>query len=101
MTGPDAIQGLTVSIGRFGDNVCKVLAGDPSQKTPQRHTKAVKLAQAEDWLPACERLLFCNVVENNIKAADAYLALNPEDTEFRRLWIQKKVDDAKKAQESG
>jgi hypothetical protein len=101
MTSPDTIQGLTVSIGHFSDNVCKVLAGDPSQKTPQCHTKAVKLAQAEDWLPACERLLFCNVIENNIKAADAYLALNPDDTEFRRLWIQKKVDDAKKAEESG
>ncbi|KDR70345.1 hypothetical protein GALMADRAFT_144655 [Galerina marginata CBS 339.88] len=100
MTGPDAIHGLTVSISRFGDNICKAMAGDPTQKTPQRHTKAVKLAQEEDWLPARERLLFCNVVENNIKAADAYLALNPDDIEFRRLWIQKKVDDSKKAEEN-
>ena len=68
ITGADAIQSLTTSISRFGDNICKVLAGDPSEKTPKCHTKAVKLAQKESWLPMADRLILCNVFEKDIKA---------------------------------
>lgn len=95
ITGADAIQSLTTSISRFGDNICKVLAGDPSEKTPKRHTKAVKLAQKENWLPVADRLILCNVFEKDIKAADAYTALDADDVEFRQMWIQEKVEEVK------
>ncbi|KAF8964770.1 hypothetical protein BDZ97DRAFT_1918729 [Flammula alnicola] len=95
VTGADAIQSLTASISRFGDNICKALAGDPSEKTPKRHTKAVKLAQKEDWLPMADRLILCNVLEKDIKAADAYTALDADDVEFRQMWIQEKVEEVR------
>ena len=95
MTGADAIQSLTTSISRFGDNICKVLAGDLSEKTPKRHTKVVKLAQKENWLPMADRLILCNVFEKDIKAADVYTALDGDDIEFHQMWIQEKVEEVK------
>ena len=94
-TGAAAINSLTALIGRFGDNICKVLAGDGYERTPQRRTKAVKLAQKEDWLVIDDRLILCNIFERDIKAADAYLALDPEDIDFRQMWMQHKVEDIK------
>ena len=35
---------------------CKVLAGDSSERTPKHHTKVVKLAQQEMWLPMTHSL---------------------------------------------
>jgi hypothetical protein len=71
------------------------LAGDLSEKTPKHHTKAVKLAQKENWLPMADRLILCNVFEKDIKAVDAYTALNGDDIEFRQMWIQEKVEEVK------
>jgi hypothetical protein len=90
-----AIQGLTASIGQFSDNICKVLAGDPSKRMPKHHTKAVKLAQQETWLPIADRLILCNIFEKDIKAVDAYTALDDSDVEFCEMWIQGKVDEFK------
>ncbi|KAG6847824.1 hypothetical protein H0H93_005684 [Arthromyces matolae] len=94
VTGADAISGLTASISRFGDNMCKVLAGNPADKTPHRHTKAVQRAQAESWLLPPQRLRLFKILEGDIKAADAYLALNEDDQEFRELWIMDKIENA-------
>lgn len=95
ITSADAIQSLTTSISHFGNNICKVLAGDPSEKTPKCHTKAVKLAQKESWLPMADHLILCNVFKKDIKAADAYTALDAEDVKFHQMWIQEKVEEAK------
>ncbi|CAA7262417.1 unnamed protein product [Cyclocybe aegerita] len=96
-TGADAIHGLTKSIDNFGVNICKVLAMDPSLRTPQRRKDAVTEAQKESWLPPVDRLVFCNVLERDISVIDTYLALNKKDVEFSHLWIQDKVDQAKEA----
>ena len=71
------------------------MAGDPSERTPKRHIKAVKLAQQETWLPITDQLILCNIFEKDIKAVDAYTALDDSDVEFRELWIQGKVDEVK------
>ncbi|KAG6834298.1 hypothetical protein H0H93_010624, partial [Arthromyces matolae] len=97
VSGAEAISSLTASISRFGDNMCKVLAGDPSERTPQRHRKALQLAQKEKWLSARDRLTLCKIIEKDIKAADAYLALDLDDAEFRELWIQEKVEEGRLA----
>ncbi|KAF9524882.1 hypothetical protein CPB83DRAFT_909648 [Crepidotus variabilis] len=95
-TGANAIKGLTTSIDIFGHNMAKALAGDPSEKTPQPHRRAVKAAQGEKWLPAGDRLVLCNIFKQNIKAVDAYEALEPDNTEFCKIWIQDKIDERKK-----
>jgi hypothetical protein len=71
------------------------LAGDPSHRTPNRHKKAVKLAQMEARLPKTDRLVLTNLVEKDIKAADAYITLIEEDDdeEFRQMWVQQKIDE--------
>ena len=98
-TGAEAIQGLTVSISRFGDNICKVLAIDPSLRTPHRRKEAMKLAQQETWLSNHDRLILCTVLEKDINAVDAYSALEIDDEDFQRMWIQQKVDTAKEEAE--
>ncbi|KDR71951.1 hypothetical protein GALMADRAFT_213445 [Galerina marginata CBS 339.88] len=95
MTTADAMAGLNTAIDRFGNSMCKALAGDPSEKTPHHHTKAVKHAQKEYWLDKKDRLILCKVLESNIKAADAYLALDPDDIEFCELWMEDKVREVK------
>jgi hypothetical protein len=55
----------------------------------------VKLAQKETWLPIADCLILCNIFEKDIKAADAYTALDDDDVEFREMWIQGKVDEVK------
>ena len=55
----------------------------------------MKLAQQEFWLPIADRLILCNIFEKYIKAADAYTALNGDDTEFCEMWIHGKVDEVK------
>jgi hypothetical protein len=92
---PDAMLSLNTAIVRFGDSMCKALTGDPSEKTPYRHSKAVKLAQKENWLLKEDRLILCKVLERDIKAADAYLALDPDDAEFREMWMEDKVQEVK------
>ena len=94
-TGVEAIKSLTALIGHFSDNICKVLAGDPSEKTPKCHTKAVKLAQQEFWLPIADCLILCNIFKEDIKAADAYTACNGDDIEFHEMWIHGKVNEVK------
>ena len=92
------MKSLSTSMDRFGDNLCKALTGDPSQKTPQRHTRAVTQAQQEDdWLDLDDCLILCNIVERDIKAADAYIALNPDNIPFRQRWIRSKIHEAKMA----
>ncbi|KIJ90288.1 hypothetical protein K443DRAFT_15360 [Laccaria amethystina LaAM-08-1] len=94
-----AIDNLTQSISTFGENICKVLAVDPSAElhSPRRRTKAVELAQEVEWLLMSDRLILVNIVETNVAAADAYIALNRKNEEFRQMWIQHKVDKAKDA----
>lgn len=55
----------------------------------------MRLAQQETWLSNVDRLIFCTVLEKDINAVDAYSALDMDDTEFRQMWIQQKVDGAK------
>ncbi|GLB36664.1 hypothetical protein LshimejAT787_0309510 [Lyophyllum shimeji] len=107
VTGAEAISSLTASISRFGDNICMVLAGDLGAPGKGRSKEnkfkellpdaraAVQLAQKEDWLLKSDRLILCNILEKDIKAADAYTALDDDDEEFRQMWIQEKVDEAK------
>lgn len=90
----DRLHGLTESITNFGDNICKVLAVDPSLRTPHRRKEALKLAQGEKWLRMGDRLTFCLCLEKDIAAADAYLSLDPDDEEWRHLWINAKVQEA-------
>ena len=66
-SGAEAIKSLTASIGHFGDNICKVLAGDPPEKTPKCHTKAMKLTQQEFWLLISNHLILCNIFEKDTK----------------------------------
>ena len=42
-----------------------------------------------------DRLILCNVFEKDIKAADAYTALDGDDIEFHQMWIQEKVEEVK------
>ncbi|KAF8806056.1 hypothetical protein BYT27DRAFT_7224436 [Phlegmacium glaucopus] len=63
-----SMAGLNTAIVRFGDSMCKALAGDPSEKTPHCHTKGY-----------------------------AYLALDPDDIEFCEMWMEDKVQEAKEA----
>ncbi|KAF8161619.1 hypothetical protein B0H34DRAFT_806797 [Crassisporium funariophilum] len=65
----------------------RVRAGDSNKRTPHHRTQAVKLAQKEDWLVIHDCLVLCNIFKKDIKAADAYLALDPEDTKFREMWM--------------
>lgn len=95
MSTADAMMGLNSAILQFGDSMCKALAGDSLEKTPHRHTKAMKLAQKENWLEMDDRLILCNVLERDIKAADAYLALDTDDVEFRQMWMDRKVAEVK------
>jgi len=97
MTGPEAINGLTSSLAEFGHNMVKVLAGDPSQKTPQRHRAAVANAQKEDWLTTEDQFCLCKVLEVNIKAVDAYSALDPMNQVFQKMWIRDTVAGFKTA----
>ena len=60
----------------------------------------MKLAQQEKWLPIADRLILCNIFEKDIKAADAYTALDDGDVEFREMWIQDKVDEVKASRSS-
>jgi hypothetical protein len=94
-----AIDSLTESISTFGENICKVLAVDPlaELRTPKRRTKAIELAQEEEWLPIADRLILVNIVESNVASADAYVALNHKNQEFLQMWIRSKVDSFKEA----
>jgi hypothetical protein len=67
---------------------------DPSLRTPHHRKEALKLAQSEKWMPTGDRLIFCLCLEKNIAAADGYLALDPDDEEWRRTWINAKVEEA-------
>lgn len=89
------LQGLTASISQFSNNICKVLAGNPSERTPKHHAKAVKLAQQEMWLLIADWLILCNIFEKDIKAVDVYTALDDSDVESHEMWIQGKVDEVK------
>ncbi|KAF8155459.1 hypothetical protein B0H34DRAFT_859849 [Crassisporium funariophilum] len=86
-----AIDGLTQSISVFGRDLCTVLAMDPKLRTPHRRKEAITRAQTEDWLPIQAQLTFVRVLEKDIQAVDAYLALNPEREDFYRLWIEDTV----------
>ncbi|KAF9476666.1 hypothetical protein BDN70DRAFT_882131 [Pholiota conissans] len=90
----DRLQGLTDSINNFGDNICKVLAIDPTLRTPHRRKEALKLAQGEKWMSMTNRLIFCRCLEKNIGTADGYLVLDADDQEWRRLWINAVVKEA-------
>jgi hypothetical protein len=94
-TGADAIKGLTQSISRFGDNICQVLAMDPSLRTPHRRKEALKLAQQEEWLTKGDRLIFYSVLEKDINAVDAYASIDRDDQEFCEMWVRDKVDTEK------
>jgi hypothetical protein len=94
-TGADAIKGLTQSITRFGDNICQVLAMDPSLRTPHRRKEALKLAQQEMWLSKSDRLIFYSVLERDINAVDAYASIDRDDHEFCEMWVGDKVDTEK------
>ena len=98
-TGADTIHGLTQSIDNFGTNLCKVLAMDPSLCTLQRHKDAVQEAQKESWLLPVDRLVFCNVLEQDINIVNTYLALDKGDLEFRHMWIEEKVNWMKEARQ--
>lgn len=91
-TGADAIKGLTQSISRFGDNICQVLAIDPSLRTPHHRKEALKLAQQEEWLSKGDRLIFYSVLEKDINAVDAYASIDRDDNEFCEMWVRDKVN---------
>ncbi|KAN0141121.1 hypothetical protein V8E53_000877 [Lactarius tabidus] len=90
-TGAEAINGLTQSISRFGDNICNVLAMDPSLRTPHRRKEALKLAQQEEWLSKADRLILYSVLERDINAVDAYASIDRDDQEFCEMWVCDKV----------
>jgi hypothetical protein len=90
-TGADAINGLTQSISRFGDNICQVLAMDPLLRTPHCRKEALRLAQQEEWLSKADRLIFFSVLEKDINAVDAYASIDRDDQEFCEMWVCDKV----------
>ncbi|KAF9536916.1 hypothetical protein CPC08DRAFT_824753 [Agrocybe pediades] len=91
----DRLESLTQSIANFGENICKVLAMDPTLRTPHRRQKAISLAQKEKWMSQDDRLLFCLCLETNIATADGYIALDRDDEEWCRAWIEARVNLAK------
>jgi hypothetical protein len=42
-----------------------------------------------------DRLTLTILFEKDIQAADAYDALDKDNEEFRRMWLQEKLDEAK------
>ncbi|PPQ97002.1 hypothetical protein CVT26_006411 [Gymnopilus dilepis] len=90
-----AIQGLTQSIDRFGDNMCKVLGGGSEHGSPARRQAAMAKALTERWLEFDDQCILHSVFEDNTKAADAYLSFKPDQSPFRRHWVGKKIRDAR------
>ncbi|KAF8164401.1 hypothetical protein BJ912DRAFT_914268 [Pholiota molesta] len=91
----DAFSGLTKSMNHFSDNICKVLAMDPSLRTPHRRAQALTMAQTEEWMSKTDRLLFYRVLQKDVEAVDAYNALDADDLEWRKMWITQMVEDAR------
>ncbi|RXW11640.1 hypothetical protein EST38_g14215 [Candolleomyces aberdarensis] len=101
LTGPEAIQSLNQTFGKFGENICAALAMDPQLRTPSRRKQALKKVQLEKWLPASDRLLLYKHLESNINAVDAYASIDDEaDSEFRQLWITERLKDLKSKESS-
>lgn len=96
VTNADALLNLTASIGTFGDKVCSALAIDPTLRTPHRRSKALTQAQKETWLELGDRMVLFSILEQDIRAVDAYLAVEGGEKEFREMYINKKVAEAKR-----
>lgn len=95
MTGASALEGLTTSLAHFGDVISKALAPPPTEAevSAGRREKAVVRAQKlEKWLATSDLLVFINILEKDMDAVSMYLALKDED--FRKVWVQDKVDKA-------
>lgn len=93
MNGASALEGLSHSLGRFGDAIAKALAPIPSDAVvnSQRRQDAILRAQLlEKWLTMPDLLCFINILEKDADAVAVYLAL--DDKEFRKVWVQNKVN---------
>ena len=90
----DAFHGLTQSMNHFSDNICKVLAVDPTLRTPHRRGKALALAQKEGWMTMPDKLVFYKVLQKDIAAADAYIALDTNNEEWRHMWITQTITNS-------
>lgn len=70
---------------------------DPALRTPHRRSKALTMAQKEVWMDMHDRLVFYKVLQKDIEAADAYIALDTEDELWRQMWILQTIEDVKLA----
>jgi hypothetical protein len=93
LTGASALEGLTISLGKFGDAIAKALAPLPSDAVVNsaRCQDAIIRAQIlEKQLSMPELLSFINLLKKDADAIAVYLTL--EDKEFRKEWVQNKVN---------
>ncbi|TRM57499.1 hypothetical protein BD626DRAFT_412078 [Schizophyllum amplum] len=93
-TGPAALMAISRSLDNHGLNVKAGLEGRSRgvDATPKRLRDAVTRAQLleHDWLSTDEMLNLLDVFEN-IRSADAYLALDEANVELRKAWVRKRL----------
>ncbi|KAG6870927.1 hypothetical protein C0992_001412 [Termitomyces sp. T32_za158] len=72
--------------------MAKALAPPPSDTVifASQRCAAIKQAEKETWLSLHDRLTFVKILEKDNTVVDSYLAI--EDEEFRRVWVQDKID---------
>ena len=86
----DSIQTLATAFasrqqGQSGSHAMPALA----PTTPQRRTSAIqRLSQIDRDLSVRTHSLIITLFQENIAAADTYMALDVEDIELRRAWMQ-------------
>ncbi|KAG6818726.1 hypothetical protein H0H93_002478 [Arthromyces matolae] len=93
VTGATALEGLAISLGHFGDAIVKALAPTPSDAAVNSALRAKAILHAQTMekdLTTMELLAFINLLEKDSNAVGVYLAL--EDVEFRKAWVQMKVN---------
>ncbi|KAF8873649.1 hypothetical protein CPB84DRAFT_1967138 [Gymnopilus junonius] len=100
LTAATAINGLTHSINRFGENICIAIGGGSEHSSPSRCKAAIRKVQTEDWLSWGDQLVMLGVFENNTKAADAYLSIDPKNSPFCHMWVENRLEEVKEVKEA-
>ncbi|KAI5887603.1 uncharacterized protein SCHCODRAFT_02752030 [Schizophyllum commune H4-8] len=95
-TAPAAMMAISQSLDRHGENVRAGLEFRPHASiaaTPKRLQDASKRAQEleEGWLTKGEMIDLLDIFIDNVRMADAYMALNHDDTELRQTWVRKRL----------
>ncbi|KAI5821808.1 hypothetical protein K523DRAFT_381607, partial [Schizophyllum commune Tattone D] len=95
-TAPAAMMAIFQSLDRHGENVRAGLEFRPHASitaTPKRLQDASKGAQEleEGWLTKGEMIDLLDIFIDNVRMADAYMALNHDDTELHQTWVRKRL----------